>query len=389
MLKDGICNTTGECMAIKPLSVVFLAVLSACGTPGKGGDSAASETGDTAGVEDAVQTVTGHRAEGEITWALDFDEEAESLGYVDCAYTRSFEGQEILDQPYLCPDCEPMVKGQAVMSEGFDDCYEPIFGGSSESTETWGFATDKRKGTVSFYRSNRENSLMGELATIENYAAGTEFNVAWASDYDLTKGGIMTLSASGQGRVWSDESLQLEVESARTEPYLCGWPTGDPGTLSTDYVLAEEATFPTASLEDACGEDLSIWDLYGNWLIVDTSQPDCGPCQSMAADMTAVIETLADAGISAHYVTLLGNGLSYPYEEPSSDNWSSWLTSFDDGQPILKDRGFGYAVFQPYFADDFGYPAYAVVRPDMTVAAVEKGWGSDTPDELIEMILKE
>ena len=156
---------------------------------------------------------------------------------------------------------------------------------------------------VTLNRSESRNSfsveLMGELAAIEDYAVGSEFNVAWASDYDLTKGGIMTLSASGQGRVWSDEALQLEVESARAEPYLCGWPIGDPGTLCTDYVLGEESIFRTASLEDACGEKLSIWDLYGNWLIVDTSQPDCGPCQSMAADMTAVIDTLADAVISA------------------------------------------------------------------------------------------
>jgi hypothetical protein len=349
----------------------------------------ASPDDDTGGPpQKTPETVTGHRAEGTITWTLAFDEDAEAVGYTDCNYTRSFEGQEVIDQPYLCPSCDVTVKGTAVMSEGFDDCYEPLFGGEEEAIETWGFAQEDGVADAAFYRSNRENMLMGELTTIEGFALDTPFSLGWESGYDLIKGGIMTLSAFGEGLVWLDESLEIEVESRRTDPYLCGWPNNDPGTLSTDYVLALDATFPTANLEDACGEKLSIWDLYGNWLVVDISQPDCGPCQTMAAEMGEVLTALRDEGVDAHYVTLLGNGLSVPYEEPDSDNWSSWLTAFDDGEPILRDRGFGYATFQPYYGDDFGYPAYAIVRPDMTVAAVEKGWGSDTPQELIDLILK-
>jgi hypothetical protein len=373
-------------MRVHRFLILSLGVLLAC--PAEKQTDTAPVGDDTAVIPTLPQTVAGYRAEGAITWTLAFDEDAEAVGYVDCAYSRTYTGVEFFDQPYLCPECSEMVKGTAEMTEGFKDCYEPLFGGEAISTETWGFSRSDGAKAIGFYRSNSENLLMGELATLDTVVDGESFSLGWESEYELNKGGVMTLSAAGQGTLWFDETLEIEIRTARATPYLCGWPVNDPGTLATDYVLALDATFPTVALTDACEEELWLWDLYGAWLIIDTSQPDCGPCQTMASEMGAVLDAVREAGQEIYYVTLLGNGLSVPYQEPDSEVWLDWLTAFDDGEPILQDRGFGYATFSPYYADDFGYPAYAIVRPDMTVETVEKGWGTETAQEIIDLILK-
>jgi hypothetical protein len=336
-------------------------------------DTADTDTSSTD--SDVEGTIPAIVAEGSVTWTLEFDADAEAAGFTDCSYTRTFEGMQYLDMDYLCPSCDVQVQGTATMTEGLD-CYSQISSAPEEQrTEGWGWSDE------AFHRSGRAQYPLGELSTFDDGGEGTDIALAWSSESELTDGGVMLLSAVGTLRYQTDESLLLpDPTPTRTEPYACGWPQNDPGDLTIDYTLAVGQTFPNVYLKDQCGEILSLWDLYGSWLVLDTSQSDCGPCQSMADTAEAFVEDMADQGYDVKMVSLLGNGLSDPFGTPSQETLDWWVDSFSLTDPVLYDRGFAYALFPPFIAsssgESFGYPTWLVVNPQMELVTGNVGFGS-------------
>jgi hypothetical protein len=339
------------------------------------GDTNPVDTQDTAPPEtqDAI-LVSGHA-----TWTLQFDTDAEANGFFDCTYTRTFEGIQYLDQDYLCPECTAQTGGTATMTDGAD-CFEQISTAGPVRYEAWGFSD------TGFYRSSPENRALGELTEITLAAEGSETPIDWTSDYDITAGGTMNIAALG-GFTWT-QSAATQIEKPGTGhngPYTCGWPQNDPGTLELDYVLADGSTFPNAYLRDQCGEQVSIWDLYGRYLVIDNTQPDCGPCQNMANTSEDFISEMATQGIEVMMVSLMGKGLSEPWVEPTDQTMNEWVEAFGLKGPVLADRGFGFGLMPPYFEDDYGFPAWMVVGPDMRIVTGNVGFSSwDAVKSIIE-----
>ena len=336
-----------------------------------------SEPADTAPQDSQIQSdgIPAIVVDGTVTWTLAFDAEAQSLGFEDCSYTRTFQGVQYLDMDYLCPACTVQVQGTAVMTEGLD-CYSQISSSATtERTEAWGW------GDGLFFRTGRAQAPLGELTPIEDGGENTPIDLSWASESELTDGGVMSLSAVGTMTYQTDPSIVLpDPQPERSTPYTCGWPQNDPGDLVLDYDLAAGKTFPNVHLVDQCGDVLSLWDLYGSWLVLDSSQSDCGPCQNMAATATAFVEDMAAEGIDVKVVSLLGNGLSDPFGTPSDETLNTWVDTFELTDPVLYDRGFAYALFpsfiDEYSGDSFGYPAWLVVDPQMTLVHGTVGFGS-------------
>lgn len=340
-----------------------------------------TDSGDTEDTEDTAppDTTDAIVVTGQATWILAFDEEAEGNGFFDCTYTREYEGVQYLDQDYLCPDCTAQTGGTATMTDG-DECFAQISTAGPVRYEAWGFSE------TGFYRSSPENQRLGELDEITLAAEGTETPIGWTSDYDMTDGGTMNIAAVG-GFTWSeDTNTQIEIPgSGHSGPYTCGWPRNDPGDLELDYVLADGSVFPNAFLRDQCGEQLSIWDLYGRYLVIDNTQPDCGPCQNMAETSEDFIADMKADGIEVMMVSLMGKALSAPWEEPSAGTMDAWVEEFGLKGPVLADRGFGYGLMPPYFEYDYGFPAWMVVAPDMTVITGNVGFSSwDAAQSIIE-----
>lgn len=347
------------------------------------------DTDDTSDPGEPRPQIAAHVISGDITWTVDFDATSEAAGYRDCSYSRSYSGLEFLDQPYLCPSCMYLLRGDAVMYEGHADCYEPLFGGAETQQETWGIDWPSSDGGIgAFYRASTANYPMTQsLATIPSVSMDSSMRLAWSSDYtlgdlDLSGSGGLTLSAEGSATLTIDkEQLIVDYRVPRAEPYACGWPLDNPGTLSSDHLMDYNAVLPRFWMEDNCGELVDAWDFYGRYLVVDSSQPDCYYCQLLADEADAGLAAMRAAGIEVEFVTLLGNGLSDPLSEPTSRNYSSWLSSFGDDEPVFKDRGYGYAVYAPftesvYGEGSFGFPAIAVVRPDMTLIDAWPGYPS-------------
>lgn len=97
----------------------------------------------------------------------------------------------------------------------------------------------------------------------------------------------------------------------------------------------------------------------------------------MAEDAPGFLDEMDGLGIAVEFVSLLGEGLNNVIGEPTQAAFDAYLSSYGHGGPLLKDRGFGYAMFKPYWDDqreDLGYPTWAIVRPDMTLLHVGKGF---------------
>lgn len=348
------------------------------GDDGTGTDDGGSDGGTTdevvnpgyeacaAGEEGEAQTSPAIILSSDVTWTVAYDEEAEANGFVDCSYSRVFEGTQIVDQDYLCPDCDFLVQGTAVLDD--EEGCSAVFGDIEESrTELWGISGDSV-----LYRGSRVQYPIGELTTFEGGGMGTTVDVAWEGDYEITLGGSMVLSAAGT-MSWDEDSSNM-IEGAfppRSAPYACEWECNDPGTLELDYNLAVGKTFPNARFQDACGEWVDLWDFYGSYLVIDTSQSDCGPCRSMAEAEPAFVEGLRLEGVPVRVITLLGNGLSDPFGTPDEGTFQDWADDYPSSDPLLYDRGFAYALFPQFIedfnGDSFGFPAWVVIDPEMTL----------------------
>ncbi|MCB9764453.1 MAG: hypothetical protein H6739_32060 [Alphaproteobacteria bacterium] len=319
-------------------------------------------------------TIPAIRLTSSVTWTLDFDEEAEANDLFDCAYTRDFEGVQLLDQPYLCPACDVIVKGTATMVEG-EDCFAQISSSGAVRTEIWGFTVDGR-----LFRSGADNAAMGELTTFAPAAEGEDIEVAWSSESALSAGGVMLLEATGAMTFAADpDTLLVEPWAPREAPYAGGWPQNDPGDLSASYTLATGETFPNVRLQDQCGDMVDLWDFYGSYLILDASQYNCGPCQAMANTEHDFLVQMRAEGIPVRVLTFMGNGLGDPRGTPPPEIVDQWSEQFEVTEPLLYDRGFTYALFPSYLlettGEDFGYPAWLIVDPEMNVLMGNVGFG--------------
>ena len=367
-------------------SLVLCLMLTACDGKSDGGaDTGVAQDGGSAGDGggdsgsgepwEEELTIPAIRVTGAVTWTLTFDEEAQTAGLYDCSYSRSYEGLQDLDLGYLCPDCDVITQGTATMTDG-SDCYAQIGDATStERDEGWGWS---EAGT--FYRSGLEQYPLGELTTFTPGAEGDDIALAWESENTMTAGGTMILSATGSFQYQTDSSTLLaEPFPDRTAPYACGWPQEDPGDLVQDYELVEGGTFPNVRLVDQCGDKLALWDLYGRWLVMTTSQPDCGPCIQMAAGSDAFVADMEALGVDVMVVDILGNGLSEPNVTPDDATVQDWVDNNGVTDPVLFDRGFGLAMFPTFVEDfsgeDFGYPTWLLVNPEMELVYGNVGFG--------------
>lgn len=355
-----------------------------------GGDGAADggEGADSEGAAavDAIQAActTGEpgepvrveavRFQAEVTWTLTFDEEAVAAGLADCTYTRSYDALQRVDVPHLCPDCDFIVEGTATMTEGLD-CYEAIFGATGPTrTETWAIRG------VELLRSGAAQARPGVLATLAAPSGdGAPVPVAWESDSEMTVGGMMHLEAAGTvGWAAEPETVLVDPFGPRAEPYACGWECNDPGDLVGVFPLTPGEVSPDFRLADACGEDVSLWDFYGSYLVLDAAQSDCGPCRAMAAESEAFKEELRQDGIPVRLISALGNGLGDVLGTPAPAVLDRWIDTYSLTEPVLADEGWTYALFPEFMesttGEEMGYPAWVVVGPDMRVISGNVGF---------------
>lgn len=340
--------------------------------------------------------VAARELAGMIVWTADFDAEAEARGLVDCSYTRSYSGTERIDQGYLCPDCSFLAPAVTEMIAGYDDCYGQI--GTQPQIHTEEVGLGEVDGALHFFRTSLENATLKDLGAVEGDAAA--FRFLYEEDSDLTDGGVLSLTLSGDFQSSSGTEMLEDPQSLREEPYACGWPRNNPGGPNSSYTLAEGEVFPNVRLLDRCGERVSLWDFRGFYLVVDVSAINCSYCQVMAKGAEGFKARMEEACVPVEMITLMAESLSTVNIPASQEMLEAWTDTYGLSSPVLADEGFGYARLREYVGEDnFGYPTTAILDPEGRLIGTIDGFSTykdengkvtgDAWDDIEAIILKD
>ena len=115
---------------------------------------------------------------------------------------------------------------------------------------------------------------------------------------------------------------------------------------------------PDARLMDQHGEELSLWQFYGDILVLDISTQWCGPCQALAEGVQATADDYRDDGVE--YITLLVEDLDG--NATDADDLNAWGDYYGISEPIVSDT----ANIAPSMLPDSGYPGVFIIGRDMT-----------------------
>ncbi len=111
---------------------------------------------------------------------------------------------------------------------------------------------------------------------------------------------------------------------------------------------------------DQNGDLVSLWQFYGQVVVVDISTMWCAPCQDLAATVEETWETYKDDGFM--YVTLLPENTAT--EVPSVDDLAYWADYFEITAPVLA----GDTNWHRDFITDESYPRIVVIDREMKVS---------------------
>jgi len=371
---------------MRVLSLALPLLLAACGSSvgtdssgGAGADTTDTASGDTADSNDTSggdtdsgggDTDTGTNpggprvtADGEVTWSVDFGPESEAAGMEDCAYVRHYSGGEDRSAPWLCPGCDVVFKLDVELTSGRADCYDLIADSDPPETEYIGYGGGVwYRGAGTWLTERGAATVTADSVTIEQSATSEELG----ADYGFEIGGTLTLG-SDDGDPYGG--------FFPPDTYACGWPKSDAPEYAGDYVGEIGATLPDGAFTDICDEPVRLHDFAGEYLIVDISAMDCGPCQQAAGEEEAFVEEMAAAGTPVHVTTLLAPSLSDTAGTPTHRELQQWIDAFELTSPVLADRVWGLSVIGQQIPDEFGYPTFVIVSPDLEILDIQVGYG--------------
>ncbi len=364
-------------MHSRRLAAALLPLLLACGddaaTPDDDGGGAGDGTG--AGPGQTVTTGAGTTGAGgvvelaqatiagDVTWQVTFDATAQAAGATNCSYTRHYEGIEDASRPWVCPSCEVVFRATVQMTAGEADCFSQVSAEPPSDEEWIGY------GGGVYYRGIGPMSAQG-TADVAGQALTTTNAVTML---DAPVGGTMEFAIAGSLTLSSQDGDPLNgfVPPAT---YACGWPKADPPAYTGDYTIVSGGVVPDGLFKDACDETVRLHDFQGSYLFINMGARDCPPCQLMAGDEEAFVQSMAMQGIEVHVITLLAPSLANPLGETTTAMLDGWIDNYSLTSPVLADRAWGLSMFLPLFAEQTGYPSWVMVDPELRVMDFASGY---------------
>ncbi|MFO0612781.1 MAG: redoxin domain-containing protein [Polyangiaceae bacterium] len=347
-------------------------------TTGSGGAAATTTTtsGDTtatSGTGGAPPVLMRKTIAGDATWSVTFDDAAKMAGATDCSYTRHYEGVEDRSAPWLCPTCTIMYKADVTVTAGAADCFPQVSESAPPKLEWIGY----KDGT--WWRS------AGFPMTAQGTVTGPSDKLVVANtvtDLDASVGGKMQFEVAG---TFAESVAEGDPLNGFVAPstYACGWPKADPPAYTGDYTIVKGQTVPDGLFKDKCDEPVRLHDFKGTYLVIDMAAVDCPPCQAMAGGEEKFVADMKAKGIDVKMITLLAPSLADPVGTTSKGKLNNWTTKYMLTSPVLGDRAWGQAMFEPIFTDQLGYPSWVVVDPDLKVVETGVGFADFTDFDTI------
>ncbi len=158
------------------------------------------------------------------------------------------------------------------------------------------------------------------------------------------------------------------------------WPLTEPpeGTIGTGFNDGDIA--PDFRLTDQFGDDVSLWQFYGDVILLDISTVWCAPCQELAADTADTYSDYKDEGFT--YITVLQEDVEGG--ELNLAEINEWVDAFGIESPVLDDdakEGTGGAISQGQF------PAVLLINRKLRIVQRVSPPTDEEVREAIESIL--
>lgn len=171
-------------------------------------------------------------------------------------------------------------------------------------------------------------------------------------------------AATGDGPACGDEGPQSD------------WPQNTPpDTLTASGFTAGDVP-PDFCMPDQNWETTSLWQFYGDVVVLDISTSWCGPCQQLATGVQETADSYADDGLT--YITLLAQDVNH--ETPDEADLDDWADYFGIVEPVVADVEGYYETPIPTDA----FPGVWVIGRDMRVVEVVTTYTDEAVRQAIE-----
>ena len=122
----------------------------------------------------------------------------------------------------------------------------------------------------------------------------------------------------------------------------------------------EGDTPPDVRLPDQYGDEVSLWQFYGQLVLIDISPMWCAPCQDLARGVEQLV--LDYEGEPLVYINLVAETVEG--DTPGPEHAEEWATSFGIAStPVLADL----EGFYVNFTQSGSYPIVVGISPEMRI----------------------
>jgi thiol-disulfide isomerase/thioredoxin len=134
------------------------------------------------------------------------------------------------------------------------------------------------------------------------------------------------------------------------------------------------------TLKDQDGNDVSLYDFYGDTIVIDFSAMWCGPCRAAAAEVQEVKDSYESEGFTYLTVLIETSG----GEEPDEEDCKDWADTYGISEPVLAGNRDMIDSSSINGWDISGWPTFYFITDDMTLNTNLRGYSSSYIDMLIQ-----
>jgi hypothetical protein len=168
------------------------------------------------------------------------------------------------------------------------------------------------------------------------------------------------------------------------------WPMAPPPDGLVGVGFADDQVVPDVRGLDQHGNEVSLWQFYGLYVLIDISTMWCSPCQELGMHTEATYQEFKDRDFV--YLTILHEDVENG--EVSEEELNEWA-----GLPALDREGEFKTITAPIIHDPRGangsasaiegnqYPAAILVGPDLRVIDRVEPVTSDRVDQVLDEVL--